>query len=294
LLKQIIGGLSRINDGLEASLTQQKKPLLELGIIANNDELFFEEMTIPVFVDYRNLLKEKIKERTFKSNDEVIEYIQKSGILIDSNIEIKKLSQHVIELYNKRYEFYSKSLHEYCVEHSKLGNESYVVFCVKNKGSVPASNVSVKIYFPENLDVDVIKYDKNLKQKKMEIPNLPNIDSLIKLELEGKMNNEFKYPFALPMPLILPKLDFPIKNAVRDKINYNPQKKIASFWLKRVSHGNRYDHHLENIKFVINSSEIVDLKYKVICDEYEEFTEGTFKLIQDSNATEKKPFDQFE
>jgi hypothetical protein len=175
-----------------------------------------------------------------------------------------------------------------------LGNESYVVFCVKNKGSVPASNVSVKIYFPENLDVDVIKYDKNLKQKKMEIPNLPNIDSLIKLELEGKMNNEFKYPFALPMPLILPKLDFPIKNAVRDKINYNPQKKIASFWLKRVSHGNRYDHHLENIKFVINSSEIVDLKYKVICDEYEEFTEGTFKLIQDSNATEKKPFDQFE
>ena len=297
LLKQIIEVLSKINSGLETSLTKRKKPDLELGIIANNDEFFYNEMIIPVFVDYRKVFEENIKENNFISVDAVIKYIQKLGRSIDPKIEIEKLAIKLHESYNKSYEYYSNSMKQYSIKRSNLENENYIVFCVNNKGSVPASNVSVRIYFPENIDVEVIKFDKNQKTEKIEIPDLPNMDSLIKIELEDKIDQGFIYPFNVPVPTINANFDFlniSSKNPVRNKINYDSKKKIASFWLKRVSHGNRYDHHLENLKIKINSNEIVDLKYEIICDEYEEYIEGTFKLIQDSNATKKNPFDQFE
>lgn len=302
LLKNIITELCSVNRYLENLITKPKIPNLKLGIITNENEYWIDNITLPPFNDPILIFDQIRTEKIISSKDDAIKYIKSAKSLDKIPDDIESLSKKLYEEYNKSYADYELALETYSRRKSTNFNESYIVFYVENNGNIPASNIRVSIQFPDTISVLESEFNDDYfsrKKEKNEIqPSPPNIDKILNNVLEDDGTdfpnltilggfNKFDFTTKLSIP------DLHSKNAVRGKIHYNKEKHTASFWLNRVSHGGGYDTHTKAILIELRSSEISPIKYKIICDEYEDFVEDEIKIEFSTESVEKKPFNQF-
>ncbi|MCG6154107.1 hypothetical protein [Leptospira bandrabouensis] len=298
LLKSIIQELYRVNISLENLIAKRRTPDLKLGIITNGDEFSTDKINILPFSDYKLLIEENISKPELLTIDDAIKYIQTKNNQQIKTDEISQIADRLFTSYTKHYTTYQNSIQKHYQLVAEQLNKSFFVFFVENNGTVPASNISVKIKFPQNLFVTEMEYSKNFEKKDYYLINPPNVETILNDILE---DDEETIPLLYPFydinkfnqikPLPLPSLFS--KNAVRDKIKYNEKTHIAHFWLNRVSHAGRYDFHIDALSVRLKNSDNISLKYTIICDEYENFVEGELKFEFTKETTQKLPFDQF-
>ncbi|PJZ43802.1 hypothetical protein [Leptospira brenneri] len=299
LLKTIIQELYRVNISLENLIVKERTPDLRLGIITNGDEFSTDKINILPYADYKLLIEENISKPELITIDNAIEYIQSKENQRIKTEEISQIADRLFTSYRKHYTKYQNSIQNHYQLVAEQLNESFFVFFVENNGSVPASNISVKIKFPQNLFVTEAEYSDKFKKKEYDLIDPPNIESILNDILE---DDEDIIPFFQPLydlskfnkikPMILPGL-FGKSQQVRDKIKYNEKTQIAHFWLNRVSHAGRSNFHIDALYVRLKNSDNITLKYKIICDEYENFVEGELSFEFTKETTQKLPFDQF-